>query len=283
VNGGMVGPTRRGALARLSAFVAVLLAPSRRLLARAAAVLSGESAVPKKLPRWGMAIDLDLCTSCGACVVACASENNLPLLLEGPGQEGTGITWMDLLVRPSANEGGEPDVLPNPCMHCDNPPCTKVCPVGATYQNEEGIVVQVWDRCIGCRYCETACPYSRRYYNWQEPQWPESYKNFLNPDVSTRPEGVVEKCTFCQHRIRRLREDKRREGQPPGLIVDGDVQRLTACAQACPATAITFGDLSDHSSLVARLASSPRSSRLLEHLGTKPKVFYLAKDRRSGR
>jgi molybdopterin-containing oxidoreductase family iron-sulfur binding subunit len=115
---------------------------------------------------------------------------------------------MDLLVRPSSVEGGQPDILPNPCMQCDNPPCTKVCPVGATYQNEEGLVVQVWDRCIGCRYCETACPYSRRYYNWQKPEWPESYKNFLNPDVATRPEGVVEKCTFCIHRIRHLREEK---------------------------------------------------------------------------
>jgi molybdopterin-containing oxidoreductase family iron-sulfur binding subunit len=269
--------SRRGVLARLGAALLAMVTPARRLIANDEEHASAGGDAPKKLPRWGMAIDLDLCTSCGACVVACASENNIPIFRDGAEQEGTGIYWMNLLLRPSVLEGGPPDILPTPCMHCDNPPCIKGCPVGATHQNEEGLVVQVWDRCIGCRYCETACPYSRRYYNWQKPEWPESYKNFLNPDVATRPEGVVEKCLFCFHRIRKLRETTRREGR---AIEDKDVVRLTACAQACPASAITFGDLSDRASRVSKLARSPRAWRLLEHIGTRPKVVYLSKDRR---
>ena len=125
-----------------------------------------------------------------------------------------------------------------------------------------------------------ACPYSRRYFNWKEPEWPESYRNFLNPDVATRCEGVVEKCTFCHHRIRRADEEARREERP---LVDADVQHLTACAQSCPAQAIVFGDLHDEESLVSRQSRSPRAFRLLEHIGTKPKVTYLAKDRREER
>jgi molybdopterin-containing oxidoreductase family iron-sulfur binding subunit len=272
-------PARRPVLKTIGLFLLGLLASGRKLFAqgppRSARARRGTSERPAK---WGMAIDLDLCTACGACAVACSSENNVPLLVEGPGSEGTGIHWMDFLVRESAHGGGPPEVLPTPCMHCDNAPCTKVCPVGATYVDEEGIVAQIWDRCIGCRYCQAACPYSRRYFNWQAPQWPESLKSCLNPDVATRPNGVVEKCTFCQHRIRAARETARREER---TLRDADVVRLPACAQACPASAIVFGDLNDESSLVTRLARSPRASRLLEHLGTRPKVFYLAKDRRN--
>jgi molybdopterin-containing oxidoreductase family iron-sulfur binding subunit len=161
-------------------------------------------------------------------------------------------------------------------MHCDDPPCVKVCPVNATYKNEEGLVAQIWDRCIGCRYCQVACPYSRRYFNWKHEDLPESYLNYMNPDVARRPEGVVEKCTFCQHRIRKVKEQVRREERE---IEDGDVRKLTACAQSCPAEAIVFGDLNDPESTVSHHARSPRASRLLEELGTEPKVYYLAKDR----
>jgi molybdopterin-containing oxidoreductase family iron-sulfur binding subunit len=228
--------------------------------------------------KWGMAIDLDLCTACGGCVVACASENNVPITGSAAGDAGTSIAWMGLM--PKNDEHDElalPEVLPMPCMHCEDAPCVKVCPVNATYQNDEGLVVQIADRCIGCRYCMVACPYSRRFFNWKEPEWPESYKNMLNPDVATRCEGVVEKCSFCSHRIRKLREESRVNEH---TIVDADLQRLPACAQSCPANAIVFGDLNDTLSQVSRMAASPRSSRLLEHLGAKPKVFYLARERR---
>jgi menaquinone reductase, iron-sulfur cluster-binding subunit len=152
-----------------------------------------------------------------------------------------------------------------------------VCPVNATYQNDEGLVAMVYDRCIGCRYCELACPYSVRFFNWTEPEWSEEHKNLLNPDVSTRPEGVVEKCTFCSHRLRKTKEEARLEGRE---LVDGELRKLTACAQACPAEAIVFGDLADEKSQVSRLSRSPRVFRLLEHLGARPKVFYLSRDRR---
>lgn len=224
-------------------------------------------------PKWGMVIDLDKCTGCQGCVQACRIENNIPTA--GPEQcEGDrGIFWMDMLL---ITEGRYPDLrtqyTPVPCNHCENAPCTKVCPVGATYINEEGIVAQIWDRCIGCRYCTTACPYSRRYFNWQAPSWPEPERQRLNPDVATRPKGVVEKCTFCHHRIRGARDKARLEGR---TLKDEDVRHLPACAQTCPAQAITFGDLDDPQSEVSHLAKSPRAFKLLEELGTHPKVIYL--------
>ncbi len=229
-----------------------------------------------KKPKWGMAIDLDLCSGCGACVVACKVENNVPFCGDNPVTAGTEINWMTLL---NLGEGKDNSVSPMPCMHCENPPCVKVCPVNATFQNEEGIVDQIWDRCIGCRYCQNACPYSRRYFNWTEPHFPESHQQALNPDVATRPEGVVEKCTFCVHRIRALKETAKAEDRK---ITDEDVRLLPACAQSCPAEAIIFGDLNDPESLVSRLANSPRAERLLEHMGTKPKVFFLGKQKHIG-
>ena len=226
-----------------------------------------------KKPKWGMVIDLDKCTGCQGCVVSCKTENNVPVAGDVQMEKGRGIFWMDLL---KVSEGQYPDVkaefMPVPCNHCENAPCVKVCPVGATFINEEGIVAQIWDRCIGCRYCTTACPYSRRYFNWQTPEWPEITKNSLNPDVATRPKGVVEKCTFCHHRIRGAREKARDEGR---ALSDADVRRLPACAEACPADAIVFGDLNDPNSEVSRLAKSPRAFHLLEELGTRPKLTYL--------
>ncbi len=223
--------------------------------------------------RWGMAIDLDKCTGCGGCVVACQQENNVVMLTPEQAERTRGNFWMDLL---HTTEGKYPDIsaqlLPVPCMHCDNPPCVKVCPVGATYKGEDGIVAQVWDRCIGCRYCEAACPYSRRYYNWAEPEWDEMEAEALNPDVGCRPEGVVEKCVFCHHRIRALREQARADERE---LTDADYRHLTACSQSCPAKAITFGDLNDPHSEVSRLHASPRAIRLLDELGTNPKVAYL--------
>lgn len=269
--------TRRSSLRILAAIIALTTVPLlwvRRLIADEAP-LKTTPAGAKPRVRWGMVIDLDLCTGCQACVVACRAENNIPVAGPEEMAKGRGIFWMDML---HVRQGGSyPDDLhhqyvPVPCNHCENPPCVKVCPVGATFINEEGIVGQIWARCIGCRYCTTACPYTRRYFNWHAPSWPETAKNQLNPSVATRPKGVVEKCTFCHHRIRAARLSARAEKRD---LTDADVRRLPACAQACPANAIVFGDLNDPDSEVSRLEKSPRAHRLEEELGTHPKVIYL--------
>jgi molybdopterin-containing oxidoreductase family iron-sulfur binding subunit len=223
------------------------------------------------MAKWGMTIDLDRCTACQACVTACQAENNLPPTGRLDAKRGRGFTWMEMI---PFREGEFPKLverlLPRPCLHCDNPPCVKVCPVGATFKNTEGIVGQIFSRCIGCRYCTTACPYTARYFNWHKPVWPEPMEAYLNPDVSVRPKGVVEKCTLCHHRLQNARDVARAEGRPlrPG-------EYTPACVEACPTGAMTFGDLSNPSSEVAQLAESRRAFKLLEDLGTEPKVIYL--------
>jgi Fe-S-cluster-containing dehydrogenase component len=223
------------------------------------------------MPRWGMVIDLDRCTGCQACVTACKQENNVPLSTPEEAKRGRVISWIH--VQPIA-EGSYPDVrlrfLPTLCMHCDRPPCTDVCPTSATYKNEEGIVAQIYPRCIGCRYCTNACPYSVKFFNWTRAEWPESMEPLHNPDVSLRPRGVVEKCTFCHHRLIRARERAKAESRPLGPD-----DYLPACVESCPAGAMVFGDLDDPASDVSRLASGPRAFRSMEELGTEPKVIYL--------
>jgi len=223
-----------------------------------------------------MVIDLDRCTACGACSVACKQENNVPSFDDNAEHKGARIEWMTMMWRPP-EQGGMPQFMPYPCQQCADPPCVKVCPVGATYKDSDGITMQIWDRCIGCRYCMVACPYSRRFFNWSHPKWDGTLVQMLNPDVATRPGGVVEKCTFCQHRLKRLFTDAETEGRE---VTDADLQHLTACASVCPANAITFGDLRDPESTVSQLSQSPRVFRLLEHLGTEPNVLYLKRDRR---
>ena len=232
--------------------------------------------VTRRRHRWGMAIDLDRCTACGSCTVACREENNVPVLGPGDGNDGARPEWMSLLWRDEDKPNGLPEILPFPCQHCEDAPCTKVCPVGATFIDSEGIVAQIYDRCIGCRYCMVACPYSRRSFNWREPEWNGDLVQLLNPDVATRPKGVVEKCTFCHHRVQRAKETAALEGRGP---TDGEMVHLTACAAACPSKAITFGDLHDPNSEVSRQHRDPRGFKLLEHLGTKPAVVYLKRDR----
>ena len=227
--------------------------------------------------RWGMVIDLDKCTGCGACMTSCREENNVSVAGPENAQKDRAIFWMDML---RMNEGTFPEfhtqLIPIPCNHCENAPCVKVCPVGATYFNEEGIVAQIWARCIGCRFCTVACPYTRRYFNWDPPVFSDEERSRLNPDVSTRPVGVVEKCTFCHHRIRKVREAARAGKRK---ISDEDVRTLPACAQSCPTAAITFGDLADPDSTVSKLARSQRAFRLQEELGTQPKVVFLRRER----
>ena len=268
-----VDDSRRHALRTILGAAAGMAAMAVPLAASAAATdqaQAPENATPHK---WGMAIDLDRCTGCGGCTVACRTENNVPTADPAHGDDNRGIYWMDMLISTKGSYPHlETEMMPIPCMHCEDAPCVKVCPVGATFINEEGIVAQIWDRCIGCRYCQSACPYSRRYFNWETPEFPESLRSTLNPDVATRPRGVVEKCTFCHHRVRKTKEHAKAEAK---TLTDADFQYLPACAQACPAKAITFGDLNDPESEVSRLHENPRATRLLEELGTKPKVVYL--------
>ena len=240
------------------------------------------------MPRWGMVIDLDRCAGCQACSIACRTENNVPSCGDRNAWKGRAIFWnkviairMNAAERPHGSAGDNhiqkaassaPRVrfLPMPCMHCDRPPCTMVCPVRATTKSSEGIVMQVPSRCIGCRLCMAACPYSRRYFNWQEVEYPGDLKQAVNPDVSIRTLGVVEKCTFCVHRLQKARERVRAEGR--GLRENDYVP---ACVQACPTKARTFGDLDNPEHAVYKLARSPRAFRLLPELGTYPKVIYL--------
>jgi len=221
--------------------------------------------------RWGMAIDLDRCTGCEACVAACHAENNLPLSDPDQAAKGRAVHWIRV---DRYYEGEFPDVrlkyMPVLCQHCDDAPCEPVCPVYATYQNHEGLNVQVYNRCVGTRYCGNNCPYSVRFFNFFAPHWPEPLPLQHNPDVAVRMGGVMEKCTFCIQRIQRGKRDAATEGR---RVADGEIQ--PACAQSCPPEAITFGDLNDKDSKVSRLAASGRATRLLEDLGTKPKVFYL--------
>lgn len=222
-------------------------------------------------PRWGMVIDLDLCTGCEACVVACHAENNIRIAGDDQAARGRSVNWIRV---ERYFEGEFPDIrarfMPVLCQQCDEAPCEPVCPVFATYHSEEGLNAQIYNRCIGTRYCANNCPYTVRFFNFNDPVWPEPLQNAWNPEVSVRSKGVMEKCTFCVQRIRKAEMSARDENRP---LRDGDV--VPACVQSCPTRAMTFGDLADSSSNVARLARSDRATRLMDDLGTKPKVVYL--------
>ncbi len=226
------------------------------------------------MTRYGMVIDLDRCMGCRACMEACKVENDTP--------QGSYFMYV-FRFEQGEYPAARVNFMPRPCMHCDNAPCAKVCPVGARYKREDGLVATDWDRCIGCRYCEVACPYGVNTFNWKEPE-ENYYLDWSDPDVATAAQGfvppyknpnlneaygpeerkiaggghargVMEKCTFCVHRVE--------DGLDP------------ACAQTCPVRAITFGDLDDPDSAVSRELQNRSGFRLLEEVGTEPRVHYV--------
>ena len=223
------------------------------------------------MTRWGMVIDTDRCTGCGACVVACHAENNIQTVGEDEASKGRAMHWLRIERH---YEGVFPDVkvrfMPVLCQHCQEAPCEPVCPVYATYRNPEGLNAMVYSRCIGTRYCANNCPYTVRFFNWHAGEWPEPLDRQLNPDVSVRPVGVMEKCTFC---VQRIQDAKSRAKDEERQVRDGEIE--TACSQSCPARTIVFGDLHDPDSRVSQLARSARAFHLLEDLGTEPSVIYL--------
>jgi len=229
--------------------------------------------VQPKEQKWGMVIDMDKCIGCQACVVACQSENNIPVNTEDIFNQRRAIEWIRI---ERYWEGEFPNVkarfLPVMCQHCENAPCEPVCPTFATYHNNEGLNVQVYNRCIGTRYCANNCPYHVRFFNFWEPEWPETLKNQLNPDVTVRSRGVMEKCSFCVQRIRRTTRDAKRDGRD---VEDGELQ--PASVQACPTDTLVFGDLNDPTSRASKLSNDSRRYKLREEIGTDPNVIYLKK------
>lgn len=224
------------------------------------------------MPRWGMVVDLDLCMGCGACVVACQAENNQPINDEDLFLKNRAFEW----IRIGRYWDGEefPDAkaqfLPMMCQHCGNAPCEPVCPVYATFHTTDGLNAQIYNRCIGTRYCGNNCPWNVRFFNWGAPYWEPSFENMLNPDVTVRSRGIMEKCTMCVHRIRRGVREAEYAGEE---LQDGDIK--TACQQTCPTSAIVFGDLEDPESEVSKLSNSKRNYRVLGELGTDTGVSYL--------
>ncbi len=217
--------------------------------------------------RWAMAVDLDRCNGCAACVAACHVENNVPVAGKADHLKGREMSW--LRIEPFY-EKGEVAFLPMLCQQCHSAPCESVCPVFAAHHNPEGLNVQVYARCVGTRYCSNNCPYKVRRFNWRQHPWPEPTDRMLNPDVPAREVGVMEKCTFCLQRIRGAKDKAKDEGRK---VRDGEF--TTACSQSCPTGALTFGNLLDKESKVYRLAHSERAYRVFETLGTEPSVHYL--------
>ena len=236
---------------------------------------------PNSPYRWGMVIDLNACTGCGACVTSCYSENNIPTVGEDQAALRREMSWMRIHRFEEETEDGGFQTVQQPmlCQHCGDAPCEPVCPVYATYHSPEGLNVQVYNRCVGTRYCANNCPYKVRRFNWfnydapgrgddQAFPWPLNLQ--LNPDITVREVGVMEKCTMCVHRINKAKIDAKEEGRTVG---DGEV--MTACQSSCPTQAITFGNLKDPNSEVSRKAKSARGYHALGELGVRPAITYL--------
>jgi molybdopterin-containing oxidoreductase family iron-sulfur binding subunit len=239
---------------------------------------------------WGMVIDTDACTLCGACIIACQAENNIPVVGKVEMIRGHDMHWIKIDRFYTGDENNlVVQKLPVMCQHCDQAPCENVCPVSATTHSSEGLNQMIYNRCIGTRYCANNCPYQVRRFNWFDYTNADFMKGnefdkfnmtsdlprmVLNPDVTVRAKGVIEKCSFC---IQRIQEVKIAAKQENRKIRDGEIK--TACMQVCPSNAITFGDMNDKESKVFKLKSSPGNFSLLKELGTKPSVSYMAKKR----
>jgi Fe-S-cluster-containing dehydrogenase component len=260
--------------------------------------------VPHNPYKWAMAIDLDACSGCNACAVACYAENNLPVVGREKFAHGQVMHWMRI-ERYWDHDGSEfPErgarYLPMLCQQCEAAPCETVCPVGATNHTPDGLNSQIYNRCIGSRYCSSNCPYKVRYFNWYDyPStdnvWPAEMNMQLNPDVTVRGKGVMEKCTFCIQRIRGAESDAKTQGR----LVRDDGELQTACQQACPTSAISFGNLVDPESRVhkqwqaqqveldkheqakdqAEGGSDLRGYRIYEWLAPYPSIMYLERVR----
>ena len=283
-------------------------------------VPGGPSAWPDheyKGQRWGMAIDLSKCNGCGKCTLSCQAENNIPIVGRQGIIDGREMSWIriDRYYDAPTKEGGwgddvwdgplevveEPKTLFEPmlCQHCENAPCETVCPFNATMHSEDGLNQQIYNRCVGTRYCANNCPFKVRRYNWFEYSSPRTSALFTaifpllkrhgalntrgrmqmknNPEVTVRSRGVMEKCSFCIQRLREARAEQARSGEDKNKIPDGAV--VPACMECCPTDAIVFGDLNDPESRVSKLANAPRSMRLLDAVGVKPSISYLTKVR----
>jgi molybdopterin-containing oxidoreductase family iron-sulfur binding subunit len=225
--------------------------------------------------KWGMSIDLTTCIGCNACLVACEVENNIPVVGKDQVDRNREMFWIrvDTYYRGSL-DNPEFNHMPVPCMHCEHAPCELVCPVAATVHDHEGLNLQVYNRCVGTRFCSNNCPYKVRRFNFYQytDYHTPSLRAMFNPDVTVRWRGVMEKCTYCIQRISRARITAEKENRH---IRDGEV--VTACQQACPADAIIFGDLNDPRSKVARLKQDPLDYPMLGQLNTRPRTTYLAK------
>ena len=223
---------------------------------------------------WTMSIDLDRCTGCSACITACQAENNIPIVGEKELGKGREMQWIRI---ERYWEGEYPNAklnfIPMLCQQCDAAPCETVCPVSATYHNQDGLNAQVYNRCIGTRSCAVYCPYEVRFFNYYDHHWDTPLEQQLNPDVTVREKGVMEKCTFCIQRIRQAKDHAKDDGRR--RVRDGEVQ--PACVQTCPTEALVFGDSRDPDSKVSKSMKDPRAYHVLEETNTLPSIVYLKK------